>query len=129
MKLAIPTEMSFSMGRVPYGPPYGSQPDIFDFFRFRSPSARLIDGNYTATAAYFSVDGGNTKLADFGQTSDPSDFLNSGVQGANDPFNEFYTGNTIQALSLDAFGVPYSITRRDDDDRGDWIDKSSRGWQ
>src|ERR1700736_5031919 len=71
---------------------------------------RLIDGNDTATAAYFSVDGGNTKLADFGQTSDPSDFLNSGVQGANDPFNEFYTGNTIQALStvdkeqLDALG-------------------------
>jgi hypothetical protein len=90
---------------------------------------RLIDGNDTATAAYFSVDGGNTKLADFGQTSDPGDFLNSGVQGANDPFNEFCTGNTIQALSLDAFGVPYSITRRDDDDRGDWIDKSSRGWQ
>jgi hypothetical protein len=50
---------------------------------------RLIDGNDTATAAYFSVDGGNTKLADFGQTSDPSDFLNSGVQGANDPFNEW----------------------------------------
>ena len=88
------------MGRVPYGPPYGSQPDIFDFFRFTSPSTRLIDGNYTATAACFSVDGGNTKLADFGQTSDPSDFLNSGVQGANDPFNEYYIGSTSQVLTI-----------------------------
>src|SRR5439155_1171089 len=37
-------------------------------------------------------------------------FLNSGVQGANDPFNEFYGGSTIQSLStvdkeqLDALG-------------------------
>src|ERR1700737_103826 len=103
-------ELTHAMGRVPYGPPYGSAPDIFDFFRFTSPGTRLIDGNNTAAAAYFSVDGGNTKLADFGQTSDPSDFLNSGVQGANDPFNEFYSGSTIQALStvdkeqLDALG-------------------------
>jgi len=103
-------ELTHAMGRVPYGPPYGSQPDIFDLFRFTSPGTRLIDGRSTATVAYFSVDGGNTKLADFGQTSDPSDFLNSGVQGPNDPFNEFYAGGTIQSLTtvdkaqLDALG-------------------------
>ena len=56
------------------------------------------------------MDGGNTKLADYGQTSDPSDFLNSGVQGSNDPFNEFYSGSTLQSLTtvdkeqLDALG-------------------------
>src|SRR6266852_4882949 len=103
-------ELTHAMGRVPYGPPYGSQPDIFDLFRFTSPGTRLIAGGNAAPAAYFSMDGGNTKLADYGQNSDPSDFLNSGVQGANDPFNEFYTGTTIQALStidkeqLDALG-------------------------
>src|SRR6202048_653377 len=103
-------ELTHAMGRVPYGPPYGSQPDIFDLFRFTSPGTRLIAGGNTAPPAYFSVDDGNTKLADFGQSSDPSDFLNSGVQGANDPFNEFYTGSTITALStvdkeqLDALG-------------------------
>jgi serralysin len=103
-------ELTHAMGRIPYGPPYGSQPDIFDLFRFTSPGTRLIAGGNTAPAAYFSVDGGNTKLADFGQTSDSSDFLNSGVQGPNDPFNEFYTGSTSQALSavdkeiLDALG-------------------------
>ncbi|SHL52954.1 Tryptophan-rich Synechocystis species C-terminal domain-containing protein [Bradyrhizobium lablabi] len=109
-------ELTHAMGRVPYGPvpgvpqAEGPQPDIFDFFRFTSAGARLIEGGATAPAAYFSVDGGNTKLADYGQISDASDFLNSGVQGYNDPFNEFYTGSTTQTLTnadkeqLDALG-------------------------
>jgi hypothetical protein len=88
-------EITHAMGRVPYG----AAPDIFDLFRFTSPGARMFDGGSTASAAYFSVDGGNTKLADYGQSSDPSDFLNSGVQGAADPFNEYYGGGTIQGLT------------------------------
>jgi serralysin len=109
-------ELTHALGRVPYGPtpssPSTTEPDIFDFFRFTAPGTPLILGGATAPAAYFSVDGGNpnTKLADYGQTSDSSDFLNSGVQGPNDPFNEFYTGSTSQTLStvdkeqLDALG-------------------------
>jgi 20S proteasome alpha/beta subunit len=103
-------ELTHAMGRVPYGPPYGPQPDIFDFDRFTSPGTTLIDGTASAPAAYFSLDGGRTKIADFGQASDSSDFLNSGVQGANDPFNEFYFGGTLQQLTaidleqLDALG-------------------------
>jgi serralysin len=103
-------ELTHALGRVPYG----SAPDIFDLFRFTSPGARLFSSSATAPAAYFSVDGGNTKLADYGQTSDPSDFLNSGVQGGNDPFNEFYTGSTLQSLTtvdkeqLDALGFHIS---------------------
>jgi hypothetical protein len=31
-----------------------------------------------------------SKLVDFGQMSDPGDFLNTGVQGPNDPFNELW---------------------------------------
>ncbi|WP_271604585.1 NF038122 family metalloprotease [Bradyrhizobium sp. CCBAU 11434] len=99
-------ELSHAMGRVPYG----SAPDVFDFYRFTSPGVHLFSGAQTAPAAYFSLDGGNTKLADYGQSSDPSDFLNSGVQGPNDPFNEYYTSNTIQGLTaidlkqLDALG-------------------------
>src|SRR5437868_12157437 len=99
-------ELTHAMGRVPYG----SAPDVFDLFRFTSAGTRLFSGSNTAPAAYFSVDGGNTKLADYGRVSDPSDFLNSGVQGSNDPFNEFYNGGTIQALSaadkaqMDALG-------------------------
>ena len=41
-----------------------------------------------------------TKLADYGQNSDPGDFLNSGVQGPNDPFNEYYSETTDQYLTL-----------------------------
>ena len=88
-------ELTHALGRIPYG----SQPDIFDMFRFTSVGTRLFSGSATAPAAYFSLDGGNTKLADDGQTSDASDFLNSGVQGSNDSFNEFYTGSTTQQLS------------------------------
>ena len=61
------------------------------------------------------MDGGNTKLADYGRNSDPSDFLNSGVQGPNDPFNDYYTGSTIQGLSavdkqqLDALGFHLTV--------------------
>jgi Cadherin-like len=103
-------ELTHALGRVPYGP----QPDIFDLFRFTSAGVRLFQGGATAPAAYFSVDGGLTKLADLGRTSDASDFLNSGVQGPNDPFNEFYTGSTIQQLTaadlkqLDALGFHIS---------------------
>jgi len=105
-------ELTHAMGRVPYGP----QPDIFDFYRFTSLGARLFSGSATAPPAYFSLDGGNTKLADYGQTSDSSDFLNSGVQGPNDPFNEFYTSNTLQQLTavdlkqLDALGFHLTST-------------------
>jgi hypothetical protein len=87
------------MGRVPFGTPNSTSPDIFDLFRFTSPGTLLFQGGATAPAAYFSLDGGNTKLADYGRTSDASDFLNTGVQGPNDPFNEFYTGGTSQQLT------------------------------
>jgi VCBS repeat-containing protein len=99
-------ELTHAMGRVPYG----SQPDIFDFYRFTSAGTRLFTDNIPASSAYFSLNGGSTKIADFGVSSDPSDFLNSGVQGSNDPFNEFYSGSTLQNLTaidkemLDALG-------------------------
>ncbi len=99
-------ELTHAIGRVPYG----AQPDIFDFYRFTSAGTRLFTDNIPASSAYFSLNGGTTKIADFGVSSDPSDFLNSGVQGANDPFNEFYTGSTLQTLTpidkeiLDAIG-------------------------
>ena len=101
-------ELTHALGRVPYG----SQPDIFDFYRFTSAGTRLFTDSIPASAAYFSVDGGNTKLADFGLNSDPSDFLNppSSNFTPNDAFNEFYSGSTLQSLTtvdkqmLDALG-------------------------
>lgn len=104
-------ELTHALGRVPFG----STPDVFDLFRFTSPGNRLFSGAATAQAAYFSIDGGNTKIAQYGQNSDPSDFLNSGVQGSNDPFNEIYSSNTVQGLTtvdlkqLDALGFHLAI--------------------
>jgi serralysin len=66
-------ELTHAMGRVPRGP----EPNIVDFYRFTSPGTRLFSNNIPSAAAYFSVDGGTTKLADYGQKSDPSDFANS----------------------------------------------------
>src|SRR5260370_323248 len=97
---------------------FGREPGAgtFDLSRYTSPGNHLFSSGSTAPAAYFSIDGGVTKLADYGQNSDPSDFLNSGVQGANDPFNEYYSGSTVQGLStvdkqlLDALGYNVSTT-------------------
>jgi serralysin len=101
-------ELTHAMGRVPYGP----QPDIFDLFRFTGFGTRLFTDNIPAAASYFSVNGGTTKLADFGVNSDPSDFLNPPNSNLtpNDAFNEFYSGSTLQSLTavdkemLDALG-------------------------
>lgn len=104
-------ELTHAMGRVPYG----SAPDVFDLYRFTSPGVHLFQGGSTAPAAYFSLDNGNSKLADYGTNSDPSDFLNNGVQGPNDPFNEYYSSSTIQGLTavdlkqLDALGFHLAI--------------------
>ena len=67
--------------------------------KVRPGGTLLFMGGATAPAAYFSLDGGTTKIADYGQNSDASDFLNSGVQGPNDPFNEFYNSGTAQQLT------------------------------
>lgn len=99
-------ELTHAIGRVPDG-----TADIFDLFRFTAPNTVLISGGNIAPPAYFSTNDGQTALANFGQASDPSDFLNSGVQGVTDSFNEYYSpGLTSQTLStvdlqlLDALG-------------------------
>jgi hypothetical protein len=90
-------ELTHAMGRVGYS---GAQPDIFDLYRFRSAGTYLFgNAEPTAAASYFSLDGGKTDLADYGMTSDPSDFLNSSGRTPNDPFNEFYNAATSQSLS------------------------------
>src|SRR6185437_10142954 len=110
-------ELTHALGRVPDG----STPDIFDLFRFTSPGQLDFDGTNNPSPtdpvapAYFSLDGGTTHLADYGTTSDPSDFLNTGVQGSNDAFNEIYHPGTNQTLStvdlvqLEAIGFKASI--------------------
>ncbi|MDD4914881.1 MAG: NF038122 family metalloprotease [Methylococcales bacterium] len=105
-------ELTHAMGRL-------EADSVFDLFRFTSPGTMLFTGDTPAPAAYFSVDGGVTKLADYGMTSDPSDFLNTGVQGPSDPFNEFYGAYTLQQITaldlqqLNVLGFNTSITNID----------------
>ncbi|MCI4679676.1 NF038122 family metalloprotease [Rhodoblastus acidophilus] len=88
-------EITHAMGRI--------AGYALDLFRYSAPGSHVIgSGGSTsnpAPASYFSIDGGNTDLADFGRTSDPGDFLNASGQGPagevssstltpNDPFNE-----------------------------------------
>ncbi len=89
-------ELTHALGRVPDN---GAAPDIFDLYRFTSPGNRLVDGSIPAPAAYFSIDGGNTTIADYGQNSDPSDFLNAAAYTPQDPLNEFYDSTTIQNVT------------------------------
>jgi hypothetical protein len=101
-------EFGHAMGRIGYGP----QADIFDFYRYTGLGTRLFSAGNTAPAAYFSLNGGLTRWFDYGQTSDPSDYLNSpnSLLSPNDPYNEFYDSNTLQSLTpadieqIDALG-------------------------
>ena len=111
-------ELTHAMGRVPYGPPYGSSPDIFDLFRFTSPGTLLIDGAQHRAGRLFFRRWRQYEIGRLSaRTSDPSDFLNSGVQGPNDPFNEFYTGGTLQSShgrrqgTARCAGLPYGGRR------------------
>jgi hypothetical protein len=88
-------ELTHALGRVPGA-------TLLSLMRYTGVGQHDFIGNVTPTAAsYFSIDGGYTKLADFGQQSDPSDFLNppSSNLTTNDPFNEFYNPTTFQNLS------------------------------
>jgi hypothetical protein len=91
-------ELGHAMGRVPED--IGGAHSALDLWRFTAPGVRLFNGaNPNNTPAYFSLDGGAAKLADWGETSDVSDFLNNALTG-NDPFNEF-VGNFGNLTNLD----------------------------
>ena len=94
-------ELIHALGRAPVFGSGAKEPNVFDLFRFTSPGVRLFQSSgivTSAPAAYFSVDGGFTREADYG-TSSPSDYLDTGVQGSDDAFNEFYNTRTKQFLS------------------------------
>jgi hypothetical protein len=86
----------------------GSSPDVSDLFRYSSP------GQYGWTSlqsAYFSVDGGNTDLADFSTTTNFDQTLFTDLP-ADDPLRLPFTSAAttltsfdIEALSVIGFGV------------------------
>ncbi|MFI5016103.1 MAG: FG-GAP-like repeat-containing protein [Hyphomicrobiales bacterium] len=100
-------ELTHAMGRIA-----GTS---FDLFRFNENGSgnRVFGGAIPATAAYMSIDGGATEIADYGSNSDPGDFLNGGVQGT-DPFNETVgvtSGlTTADLIQMDILGFTRSGT-------------------
>ena len=63
---------------------------------FYLPGVQLFTGGSTAVASYFSVDAGNTDIADFGLHSDPSDFLNPGPTFLGGPYSNLTPGDPLQ---------------------------------
>jgi Ca2+-binding RTX toxin-like protein len=88
-------ELTHAMGRVPGA-------SGLSLVRYTSQGNHLFTNGTPAAASYFSIDGGVTKLADFGVSSDPSDFLNSPSSNLtpNDPFDETIAGSTLTSADL-----------------------------
>jgi len=93
-------ELTHAMGRVPGA-------SGLSLVRYTSQGNHLFTGGAPAAASYFSIDGGVTKLADFGVSSDPSDFLNSPASNLtpNDPFDETIAGSTLTSVDLTMMDV------------------------
>jgi hypothetical protein len=99
-------EIGHAMGRISTN--YGPNVSELDLMRFVSLGNRLFDGSLPnpldpltfLPAAYFSLDGGAMRVADWGVSSDPSDFVNppASDRTPNDPFNEV-AGSTLDQLS------------------------------
>jgi hypothetical protein len=95
-------ELGHAMGRVPENLVFNNVTyfSALDLVRFTQPGVRLFDGsNPNGTFAYFSLDGGATQIAEWGQDSDVSDFR-TGFPFANDPFNES-VGTLAQLTNAD----------------------------
>jgi serralysin len=95
-------ELSHAMGRI-------QSYALLELSRFTASNAPDFGSN---TSAYFSIDNGVTKLANYGSSSDVADFLNgppsgAGIQdtgGTYDAFDEFYDTslslNTLTAVDI-----------------------------
>ena len=110
-------EFGHAMGRydpniVRQGVTYFSE---FDLMRFVSPGQRLFADHLPSAPAYFSLDGGASRVADWGISSDPSDFLNPPASNftPDDPFNEIVDDlgqiTTADLLSTEALGFTSTL--------------------
>jgi hypothetical protein len=93
-------ELTHAMGRI-----FQDSSDyIMNLFRYDAPGHFQWTGRQPA---YLSIDGGSTRLADFGVSTDFGDFLPGGVQGS-DPFNERVSGNNnltpVDITTMDGIG-------------------------
>lgn len=94
-------ELTHAMGRSGWGD--GTTSGLYslmDLFRFSSVGVLVNDADSaTATSppAYFSVDGGQTDLADFATTSDYYDWAGNVTDDSFDAFSQVGVANTLSA--------------------------------
>jgi hypothetical protein len=126
---ALLHEIGHALGRVPenFSDPlyHNTSYSELDLWRFTSQGNRLFDSNTTTpTAAYFSVDGGIKDLADWGQTSDSTDFRGTDSTPPsnltpNDPFDEIvgdlgnFTGMDGAVMAALGFNFTVVIIQND----------------
>jgi hypothetical protein len=114
---ALLHEIGHAMGRYDFNVAHQgvTYPSEFDLMRFVSLGNRLFADTVPSAAAYFSLDGGASRLADWGVSSDPSDFLNPPASNLtpNDPFNEFVGTlgqlTTADILATEALGFTSTL--------------------
>ena len=95
-------ELTHALGRT-----FGSGSDLMDLFRYSALGVRQVTGG---VAAYFSVDGGRTNLANFGTTSDDGDFKNDGL-APHDAFDETISAQALTAVDTELMNaVGFSVT-------------------
>jgi len=89
-------EITHAMGRVFMD--NATYATVMSLFRFTSVGTRLFGYNSPpAPVSYFSLDNGNTNLAEYGTSYDPTDFTNANQP--NDPFAEYQSSTIYQYLT------------------------------
>ena len=88
-------EIGHAMGRINFD---GSFVSGLDLVRFTGPGERLFGTPNAPTSAYFSIDGGAKRVADW-STMTPSDFLTPPNSILNDPFNDLPNDVELRKLT------------------------------
>jgi Bacterial pre-peptidase C-terminal domain len=88
--------LTYAMGRVSGTSPYG----ILDLFRYSAATGTRPATPVGGTAAYFSIDGGATRIADFSTVQNVGDWLNDSLTPI-DPFDSPITASTNALTTAD----------------------------
>lgn len=95
-------ELTHALGRASND---GTQ--AMDLFRYSAAGVRQVSWG---AAAYFSVDGGRTALANFGTASDAGDFKNDAL-APRDPFDETISAQALTAVDVELMNaIGFSVT-------------------
>ncbi|MDB5575787.1 MAG: hypothetical protein JWR80_963 [Bradyrhizobium sp.] len=99
-------EITHAMGRISGYSSY----DILDMMRYTGQGQHIFAGG---TPAYFSINNGTTRLANYDTTSDFGDFVTDSIT-PTDPLNAYISGNSITPLDgqiMDVIGFNRVITQ------------------